>query len=199
MIIQWAAANAPDAVEKIEAHRSTVAANVLAAVGAGGRARAQIEVGAHVVGKPRAHLGRGHWLLHWPAAFAHPFAELRLVLLVLLVLRRRGVVETGGHPRRVGSAAAFAAAGSSAAAFLEVLDLRLLVGDVAVFGRSLLIGGAVGRGALSEGFGGGAVVRGGCCQGAGRLRSGLRVHADVGSHVVVVPKPVRAYEGLGRP
>ena len=75
--------------------------------GTGGRvrARAQVEVSAHVVGEPRAHLGRGHLLLQWSAALAHPFADLRLpllVLLVLLVLRRRGVVESGVHPRRVG-------------------------------------------------------------------------------------------------
>ena len=83
------------------------AADMLAAVGAQGDAyaRAQVEVSAHVVGEPRAHLGRGHLLLQWLAALAHPFAALRLpllVLLVLLVLRRRGVVESGVHPRRVG-------------------------------------------------------------------------------------------------
>ena len=85
---------------------ATVAAHVLAAVRAWGRACAQVEISAHVVGEARAHLlGRGNLLLQWSAALAHPFAALRLpllVLLVLLVLRRRGVVESGAHPRRVG-------------------------------------------------------------------------------------------------
>ena len=59
------------------------------------------------------------------------------------------------------------AARAFAAALLEVLDLGLLVRNVALLGRHLLVGGAIGRRALAGGLGRGGRGRG---AGGGRRR-----------------------------